>query len=77
MGLRVDVGKYGSNLLPLKSVRRSDERKRRHDHFAGQIQSADGNFQGRGGITGDNAMLGPEEFANLGLELMDQWALIG
>ena len=44
VGSRVNIAKYGCDLLPLERVRRSNESKRRHDDLAREVERPDGDL---------------------------------
>src|SRR4030095_4611704 len=56
MGLRVNITKNRSDLLPLESMRGGDEGKRRDDNLPFHTQGANCDFQRHGGITNRDAM---------------------
>jgi hypothetical protein len=77
MRTRIDIAEYGRNLLPLQRVRRSDKRKRRYNHFAGEAQRPDRDLQGNGPVASRDAVAHSEISLDLRLEFLHEWAVVG
>lgn len=72
MGLRIDIGEYRSNFLPMQGVRSRNECVGRDDDFTLQLQRANRDLQRNGAVTHGHAMPDAEIGSNLLLELLQQ-----
>src|SRR5688572_5384872 len=76
MCFSIDIAKDRRDLLPLKSVRTRNKRKRRNDDFALQSECANRDLESDSRVTHRNAMLGAREFCYALLELIHVLAAV-
>ena len=77
VAVRVDIGEYGGDFLPLQRVCGRNEGVGRHDDFAPELKSANSYFQGYGGIAHADAMPHISDFADSLFKFPDDRAIVG
>src|SRR5438270_1134075 len=72
MRLRIDIAKHRSDLLPLQSVRSSDERERWDNDFTCYFQCARRNFERDRRVAHRDAMFYSDELSHALLEFLNE-----